>query len=361
MPRTGPPIVESERNPELEAAIAADPFEVDAYLVYADWLQARNDPRGELIALMCAAETSPTAKAAAGAFLEAHADRFYGPLVVHARTHDYAHAEALVFRYGFIHRAVLSNNKASQDGYKERDLVEILELLLAHPSGRFLADLMIGINNENMATLDDLVGLLATRKPAALRRLTLGLFTGGPSWFRIGDLRPLWPALPKLETLIVNGDSFELGALELPAATHVELHTSDLNAANARSIAHARWPQLAHLDVWLGTREPAVFANLRPLLDRNDLPALRHLGIQNTPATDDICAYLAGCKLAPQLRELDLSIGTLTDAGAEILVANRERLQLEVLNVSRNRLTGGAIRSLGGVAKTVIAERMVKP
>jgi uncharacterized protein (TIGR02996 family) len=36
---------------EIEAAITAAPDDPSAYLVYADWLQSRGDPRGELIAL----------------------------------------------------------------------------------------------------------------------------------------------------------------------------------------------------------------------------------------------------------------------------------------------------------------------
>src|SRR5688572_17110671 len=49
--RAGPPPTARpvERNLELEAVIAADPDAVEPYLVYADWLQARGDPRGELI------------------------------------------------------------------------------------------------------------------------------------------------------------------------------------------------------------------------------------------------------------------------------------------------------------------------
>jgi uncharacterized protein (TIGR02996 family) len=39
------------RNAEIEAAILAAPDDPSAYLVYADWLQARGDPHGELIAL----------------------------------------------------------------------------------------------------------------------------------------------------------------------------------------------------------------------------------------------------------------------------------------------------------------------
>ena len=47
----GPPGATGARNAELEAAIAAAPDEVEPYLVYADWLQSRGDPRGELITL----------------------------------------------------------------------------------------------------------------------------------------------------------------------------------------------------------------------------------------------------------------------------------------------------------------------
>src|SRR5690348_5174742 len=46
------------RNADLEAAIAADPEDEGPYLVYADWLQWRGDPRGELIVVQHALETA---------------------------------------------------------------------------------------------------------------------------------------------------------------------------------------------------------------------------------------------------------------------------------------------------------------
>jgi uncharacterized protein (TIGR02996 family) len=42
-------------NPGIEALIDAAPDDERLYLVYADWLQLQGDPRGELIALQCAA------------------------------------------------------------------------------------------------------------------------------------------------------------------------------------------------------------------------------------------------------------------------------------------------------------------
>jgi uncharacterized protein (TIGR02996 family) len=39
----------STSNPDLEAAIAANPEDLEAYRVYADWLTAQGDVRGELV------------------------------------------------------------------------------------------------------------------------------------------------------------------------------------------------------------------------------------------------------------------------------------------------------------------------
>lgn len=48
-----------EHSPELIAEIAREPTKLDTYLVYADWLSERGDPRGELISAMIAREQQP--------------------------------------------------------------------------------------------------------------------------------------------------------------------------------------------------------------------------------------------------------------------------------------------------------------
>ncbi len=50
---------------------------------------------------------------------------------------------------------------------------------------------------------------------------------------------------------------------------------------------------------------------------------LAHLGLKNTSMSDAICAALPRSPLAAQLVELDLSLGTLTAAGARSLIANK--------------------------------------
>src|SRR5262245_58565359 len=74
---------DATRNAELDEAIAADPYDTSAYAVYADWLQARGDPRGELIALQLAEDAKPGDSklvASIGRQLEKHAAVYLGPL-----------------------------------------------------------------------------------------------------------------------------------------------------------------------------------------------------------------------------------------------------------------------------------------
>jgi hypothetical protein len=92
------------------------------------------------------------------------------------------------------------------------------------------------------------------------------------------------------------------------------------------------------------------------LLGRTDLPALRHLGLMNSELADQLPAALARSKLLPQLRELDLSMGTMTDEGARAIAQHRDAFKhLEKLNVSLNYLSKGGVATLKGAARTLVA------
>src|SRR5687767_3801833 len=73
----GAKLVTPKSNAALEKAIVANPHDDDAYMVYADWLQSENDPRGELIALM-RADAKKGKK-----FLDKNIDYFLGTLKEH--------------------------------------------------------------------------------------------------------------------------------------------------------------------------------------------------------------------------------------------------------------------------------------
>ena len=94
----------------------------------------------------------------------------------HTRTYDGNDTDAFTWRFGFIHAAKLSHNQYTDADF-EGSLAEVLEMLLRHPSGRFLTELVFGFNNDpNEDPLDDLIGILVKQAPATIRKLHFGDF-----------------------------------------------------------------------------------------------------------------------------------------------------------------------------------------
>ncbi|MDB4959382.1 MAG: hypothetical protein JWO36_6951, partial [Myxococcales bacterium] len=345
---------DGRRNLALEEPIRNDPYDPEAYLVYADWLQAQGDPRGELIALEVAAEKDRTLTAAANEFFDRHADRFLGPLA--------EHQSAFTWRFGFIHRVRLTSNRA-----------KVYELVRAHPSGRFLAELFVRPAGLGDRDLEAIVELLVGDAPPSLRRLQLGADRDRDheaNWFHSGTaIERLWAPLRRLRHLVIDGGQYKLGTIDLPEVEYAAFRTGGLVAANARSIAAAHLPRVRHLDVAgdhnnstetliaragrvTMSRDDGVFSDLAPLFERTDLPSLTVLGITNSVFTDTICRALPSSRIVQQLEALDLSWGSMTDAGARALVENRDAFRrLEILDVSRNTLSRRGIEALQHVAK----------
>ena len=344
-------IADEPRNVELEATIAAQPDDAGAYSVLADWLVDRGHPRGELIALQLSAEADPALADAAERHLREHAARLLGPLEPFALVRDGSNDHAFTWRRGFIDRARLSYNEDNrQRGQTRTSLVEMLRVLLGHPSGRCVRALALGVNGTaTNVTLDAPIGVLATERPGELRELLLGDFEqedAEMSWYQVGNVAPIWAALPRLRRIVVRGGSFELGTIIAPELEHAEFHTGGLSRASLVAIASAAWPRLRHLDVWFGSADyggETTLADARPLLARTDLPALVHLGLVNCEYTDDVCAIIAGSPLAAQLESLDLSRGTMSEAGVRALAEAKAALpRLAKLDVSDNFLSPAA-------------------
>jgi uncharacterized protein (TIGR02996 family) len=350
------------RNPELEAAIAANPGDAEAYTVLADWLHDRGHPRGELIALQLRAEHDASLAAAVESHLAQHAPVLLGPLEPYRTTLDGTDRRAFTWRRGFIHSALLSYDENVQR--QPSGVADVLRVLIAHPSARYLEALAIGINGSSTDdTLEAVIDVLAEEPPPHLRELLLGDHTQDQveiSWYIIGNIERLWPALPGLRKLVTHGGGLEVGTIDAPALEHLEIKTGGLAAATARAIAAARCPRLRSLDVWYGDPNydgDATIADVRPLLERTDLPKLVHLGLMNAAFSDEICRTLAGTPLAAQIRELDLSLGTLSDDGAAALVAAAGSLpRLKKLDVTNNFLSEAAVSALRAAFPAVVAD-----
>ncbi|MFF9406829.1 STM4015 family protein [Streptomyces anandii] len=187
----------------------------------------------------------------------------------------------------------------------------------------------------------------AERFPA-LRALFLADVTGEEceiSWLQLTDVTPVLETFPLLEELWVRGgDSQGLGeeTLALRPVRHEALRvlrfeSGGLPGQVVRGLGACELPALERLELWLGVTQyggDATVVDLAPVLsDAGRFPALRHLGLQDSELQDEIAAAVASAPVVARLESLSLSMGTLTDAGAEALLHGQPLTHLERLDL----------------------------
>ena len=361
------------RNAELEKAILANPNDRDAYTVYADWLMEQGDPRGELISLQLGNKEGQAKK-----LLEKHQDYFLGPLAEHQKVRDdngnnaASHLrtsaqekewqklaeQAFFWRNGFIHRVRLSHNSYSDTEWKGKT-ADVLEQLFAHPSGRFVVELSFQSNGDpNDNDLQDIIDAIGKKAPATIRKITFGDNIDQISWHHTGDLGKLWKSVPNLRTLDIETGEFEVGKMVAPKLEKARFITGGLSSSCGKNIATATMPNIKHLEIYYGTDDyggDCSIKQVKPLLDRTDLPKLEYLGLKNSMFQNDLAKAIPTAKILKQLKTLDLSLGTMTDEGAEALAAHPDAFKhLDVLDLTRNFLSKKGIALVKNLAKKVI-------
>jgi uncharacterized protein (TIGR02996 family) len=328
---------------ELLAAIARDPEDPAPYLVYADYLQTAGSLRGELMTLQNATEDRPGDHRISDAALDhvrAHAAYYLGSLSMLV---DHPEFLQLGWRCGFIASALLTWNRSSIANTVSLPAAEVLSSLLALDAARFLTRLVVEPTHQLDATF---VGIALEQAPASLRELWLGP-RDPHSGLRACNLGTLRIRLPHLRELRVHGE-FTLLELDVPSlrsATVIQNGPWSITDA----LVGARWPNLEKLHVWGAPPDlAAVFA-------RDDLVVLGDLGLINCERADALCSSLARSPLAPQLFRLSLSRGTLTDAGVEVLVANRASFpSLGTIDVSETFVSPAGLSRLRLLAPEVV-------
>ncbi|GII00244.1 STM4015 family protein [Planobispora takensis] len=180
----------------------------------------------------------------------------------------------------------------------------------------------------------------------ALRSLFLGAMEGEEceiSWIQQSDVTPLLEAFPLLERLEVRGGS----GLELRPVRHGNLRilrfeSGGLPAGVVRAVGGCDLPALEYLELWLGVEQyggDATVADLAGILSGERLPALRHLGLQDSEIQDEIAAAVAAAPIVARLESLSLSMGSLTDTGAEALLSGQPLTHLGRLDLHHHYLS----------------------
>jgi hypothetical protein len=215
---------------------------------------------------------------------------------------------------------------------------------LAEPTSRETQGLVIGAWEE-VATgesAQQIVAALTSARDQLPRLKTL--FFGDIireeseiSWIKQCDVGPLLVAYPQLEHFAVRGgDELAFGVSRHDHLRTLIVQTGGLTGTVVRAIAAADLPALRHLELWLGTDEyegDATLEDLAPILSGERFPALDYLGLRDSEMADEVAASVANAPVLERVAVLDLSLGTLGDAGAAALLASPAVARLRKLDI----------------------------
>ena len=353
-----PPSAPEPSNPALEQQIIEEPADAARCLVYADWLQGQGHPRGELGVLQAQRAERPDDAALAKAeqkLLEAH-PALAPTRVVEAAKRTKKTGETdddrtiVTWENGFIVGARIAR-ATDRLPYTVRELVAEL---LAHPSARFLRELRIGSLGPDNHDYKDVIEEIIRRCPSTLRTLALVDLPPGTAelvFANLADVTPLLAATPLLEELRLAGNSVEVSSFPLPKLRRLAIATTD--PVLLGSLSRSNLPALESLEL-SGGDAPMPPEPLVKIMKRH---TPKTLAITRTANTDQLVPYLVKSPLLATLSRLDLSGGTLSDAGAELLLHARDKLEHLEIDLSANTLSAATISKLASLCKNVRSDR----
>lgn len=164
----------------------------------------------------------------------------------------------------------------------------------------------------------------------------IGMEENEISWIIQTDVSPLFSAFPKLELLRIRGGN----ELSFKSAKHKNLRalaveTGGLDRKTLAELCKSKLPNLEYLEIWLGTTDyggTCTVNDVQPILTGKLFPKLKYLGLMNADISDDIAGVIVKSPVIDQIETLDLSMGTLSDAGGRALLnltgANLKKLDL---------------------------------
>lgn len=280
-----------ERHPDLEAQIARDPENPAGYLVYADWLIERGDPRGELINLQVELARDPSVerRERVALLLARHRAEWIGAL-----DGEDPGRVTWTWRNGFF-RCVRLGAGYGRAGSWPAALYRVMRKLT---SACFLHELEISDFGLRETAWNELVSAIEDRPlPTTLRTLSFGF---GSSAFDgdLAQLAVLNPQLGGLESLRIRGLDPPLSTLSLPTLRSLEF---DAVTPTVEAMLDVRWPLLQSLVLHL---HDVPLAIVERLLSSASFPALTTLALA---ADISVVAMLARSPVLARLQTLDLS------------------------------------------------------
>lgn len=178
------------------------------------------------------------------------------------------------------------------------------------------------------------------------------------SWIIQGDYSRIWEAMPQLKEITVKGSTdLKLGKIKHSNLESLTIICGGLGSDVIKEIEEAELPELKKLLVYIGSDNYGFDGDadtVRSLLANSDFPKLEYLGIADSEIQDELTAVVLDCKYIDRITTLDLSCGTITDKGGELLLKKLPELKnLKKLDLSYNYLSDEMKEKLTAAAPAV--------
>lgn len=293
-----------------------------------------------------------------------HAERFAGLPV-----RDYSADEGIVDPIGSAQRLSVDYD-AAEGG---ETLAGLLDRFLADPAAGQVRALVVGAWESVFDSANDSAPIVAALAAArdrltGLKALFLGDITSDEaeiSWISQSDVTPLLEAYPALEHLQVRGgNGLALGPIRHEGLRTLVIESGGLPASVVQSVGASDFPNLEHLELWLGTDNyggDATVEDLAPILSGERLPRLKYLGLRDSQIADRVAAALAEAPILRRIEVLDLSLGTLGDDGALALMSGGALAGLKRLDIHHHYVSDEVLDGLQALGVELDASDQEEP
>jgi hypothetical protein len=170
------------------------------------------------------------------------------------------------------------------------------------------------------------------------------------SWIQQSDMAPLFGAYPKLTHFGVRGGTgLSLGVIQHNALQELVVQTGGMSRQILLDLGESPLPALEHLELWLGDDGygwDGTIEDVKALLKPANFPALTYLGLRNSMISDEIAEVIALHPILKQVKILDLSLGTIADAGGQALLNSPYLPQLQELRLSHHYFSDEMVAKL---------------
>lgn len=186
------------------------------------------------------------------------------------------------------------------------------------------------------------------------------------SWIIQGNYSKIWAALPNLNSLTIKGSTdLELGEICHEGLEELTIICGGLGTEVITAIQNAKLPNLKKLLLYIGVEDYGFEGNadtVKKLLEQADFPKLTYLGITDSEIQDELTKVVLESKFMGQLETLDLSLGTLTDQGGQLLLEEIPKWpNLKNLDVHYNYLSDEMAEKLNKLSLTVDTSEQNEP